>query len=74
LDGKPFRPHITIARSRRDAPPSDVPHLLRKLSVAEGASWEVGRIVLLESSGGPRPAYTELATWQLTGLIGHAEL
>lgn len=74
LDGKPFRPHITIARSRADAAQNDVPLLLRTLTVADGATWEVSRFVLLESSGGPRPAYTELAAWPLTGLAGDPEL
>lgn len=74
LDTKPFRPHITIARSRRDAAASDVPHLLRKLAVAERASWEVSRVVLLSSAGGPHPVYTELASWRLSGLVGDAEL
>lgn len=69
-DDKPFRAHVTIARSRRDAAASDVPHLLRKLAAADGAAWDISRVVLLESSGGPHPAYTELAAWPLSGLVG----
>lgn len=74
LDAAPFVPHITIARGRRDVPASDVPHLLRKLAIGAGASWEISRVLLLESTGGPRPAYDERASWPLTGLIGDAEV
>ncbi|MEP7054073.1 MAG: RNA 2',3'-cyclic phosphodiesterase [Actinomycetota bacterium] len=74
LDDKPFRPHLTLARARGDTASSDVPHLLRKLSLAEGAAWEVSRIVLFVSSGGPHPAYTELTAWPLLGLVGDQEL
>ncbi|MEO6713127.1 MAG: RNA 2',3'-cyclic phosphodiesterase [Mycobacteriales bacterium] len=74
LDTKAFTAHITMARSRRDVAPSDVPHLLRKLLVADGAAWQVSRLVLTESSGGVRPEYAELAAWPLTGPIGEPEL
>ena len=73
-DPQPFTAHITIARGRRDLPVSDVPHLLRKLSVADGAAWEITRLVLMESTGGPHPAYTERASWQLIGLIGDGDV
>jgi len=73
-DPQPFRAHITVARGRHDIPASDVPHLLRKLTVADGAAWEISRLVLLESTGGPHPAYAERAAWELTGLIGDADL
>ena len=74
LEPQAFQPHITVARAHHGVAPSDVPHLLRKLSVADGAAWEISRVVLLESSGDPHLAYTELAGWPLTGLVGAAEL
>jgi 2'-5' RNA ligase len=70
FDSKPFRPHVTVARARHETAGRDVPHLLRKLLVADGAAWEISRLVLFESSGGPHPAYTELASWPLSGLVG----
>jgi 2'-5' RNA ligase len=69
LDRKPFRPHLTVARVRRELPAHDVPHLLRKLSAAEGRGWQVDRLVLMQSTLGPHPRYDELAAWPLTGLI-----
>jgi RNA 2',3'-cyclic 3'-phosphodiesterase len=69
LDRKPFRPHVTVARVRRELPEHDVPHLLRKLTAAEGRRWQVDRLVLMQSTLGPHPHYDEIAAWPLTGLI-----
>lgn len=69
LDRKPFQPHMTVARVRRGLPEHDLPHLLRKLSVADGRGWQVDRLVLMQSTLGPQPRYEEIAAWPLTGLI-----
>ena len=71
LDRKPFRPHITVARVRRELPAHDLPHILRKLSAGAGRGWEADRLVLMESTLGPRPAYTEVAAWPLAGRISN---
>ena len=69
LDAKPFRPHITAARVRRDLDAHDVPHMLRKLTAANGNRWEVDRVVLMQSTLGPHPRYDELTSWRLTSPI-----
>jgi 2'-5' RNA ligase len=71
LDRKPFRPHITVARVRRELPQQDLPHILRKLSAADGRRWEADRLVLVESTLGPRPTYTEIASWELAGAMSN---
>ncbi len=69
LDGKPFRPHVTAARVRRQLDAHDVPHILRKLSAADGGRFEVDRVVLMQSTLGPQPRYDELQSWELTSPI-----
>lgn len=69
LDRKPFRPHLTVARVCRELPEHDLPHLLRKLSVADGRVWPVDRLVLMQSTLGPHPRHDEISAWPLTGLI-----
>jgi 2'-5' RNA ligase len=69
LDGKPFRAHVTAARVRHQLDAHDVPHILRKLSAADGGSWEVDRIALMHSTLGPQPRYDELQSWELTSPI-----
>lgn len=64
LPDRPYRPHLTLARSRgrngRDLRP-----LVAAVSDFGGTAWPVNAVHLIESRLGPKPAYTTLATWAL---------
>jgi 2'-5' RNA ligase len=61
---KPFRPHLTLGRVRRDAPPDQVERLgaaIRALSPIEPVAWSLDRVVLFRSQlRGDGPIYTPL--------------
>jgi 2'-5' RNA ligase len=63
-EGRPFTPHLTLARCRA---PADVRPLVAALSGFEGTPWAADRIQLIRSYPGPRPAYEALADWPLGG-------
>ncbi|RSN52467.1 MULTISPECIES: RNA 2',3'-cyclic phosphodiesterase [Actinomadura] len=61
-----FRPHLTLARSRR---PVDVRPLLESLSAFAGSPWTADTVLLMRSrlpgKEHPEPAYEPLETWPL---------
>jgi RNA 2',3'-cyclic 3'-phosphodiesterase len=59
-DGRPFAPHLTLARRVRKAPAS---------RDADPVSWRAGSFALVESAGG----YRNLAEWALREGEGTAE-
>ncbi len=61
-EGRPFLPHLTLARCRA---PADVRPLVAALAGFAGTPWIADRIQLIRSYPGPRPTYEELASWPL---------
>ncbi len=63
-EGRPFRPHLTLARCRA---PADVHTLVTALSDYAGTPWTVERIHLIRSHLGPgaHPRYESLGSWAL---------
>jgi 2'-5' RNA ligase len=66
--GRPFRPHLTLARSRRA--PADVRDLVTALSPYRGPRWRAERVELIESHLGGQPRYTTIGRWPLGGDTG----
>ena len=62
--GRPFRPHLTLARSRT---PADLRDLVATLGAYRGPSWRAERIELIESHLGGQPRYTTIGGWPLGG-------
>ncbi|MDI9641425.1 RNA 2',3'-cyclic phosphodiesterase [Kamptonema cortianum] len=69
-ESRPFLPHVTFARLRRDVPPTAkvVKRTVSALPPTKSESWKVDRVILyssdLRASG---PKYEELASWVLSG-------
>jgi 2'-5' RNA ligase len=61
-EGRPFRPHVTLARCRE---PADVRGLVEALSGYDGACWTAQEIHLIRSYQGPAPRYETEASWPL---------
>ncbi len=62
-EGRPFRPHLTLARCRA---PADVHALVAALSGYAGTPWTVERIHLVRSHlGQAHPRYEDLGSWAL---------
>lgn len=64
VDARSYRPHITVARARRQAP-HDLAALRSALGVARGRAFTIDRLVLFRSQLGRKPRYEELAAWPL---------
>lgn len=71
VDGSRFRPHLTLARTRR---PADVVRWLRLLDTYASRPWQVDRMALVRShlGEGPRgrPRYETVETFPLRGTDG----
>jgi 2'-5' RNA ligase len=65
---RPFRPHLTLARSRRA--PADVRDLVTALSRYQGPRWRAEHVELIESRPGGQPRYTTIGRWPLGGDTG----
>jgi RNA 2',3'-cyclic 3'-phosphodiesterase len=61
-EGRRYRPHVTLARSRR---PADVRPLVEALSEFSGLAWQPGQIELVRSETGPQPKYQTIGTWPI---------
>jgi RNA 2',3'-cyclic 3'-phosphodiesterase len=61
-EGRRYRPHVTLARSKRTA---NLGPLVDALSGFSGMSWETTRIELIRSQTGPRPRYQTIGSWPL---------
>jgi 2'-5' RNA ligase len=61
-EGRPFRPHVTLARCRE---PANVRALVEALSGYAGASWTAPDIHLIRSYQGPEQRYETVGTWPL---------
>ncbi|MEU7981825.1 RNA 2',3'-cyclic phosphodiesterase [Micromonospora sp. NPDC049081] len=62
-DGKPFRPHLTVARPGDRLDPSEVDADRLALDAHLGPWWPADELVLVHSRPGPH--HTPLATWPL---------
>ncbi len=62
-EGRPFKPHLTLARVKDPRASSAVIRLAEKYAASEFGSVDVNRIMLKKSVLGPRgPAYTTVLT------------
>jgi RNA 2',3'-cyclic 3'-phosphodiesterase len=61
-DGRPYRPHLTVARARPGADPRPA---ATTLSPYEGPGWRAAEVVLFRSHVGPKPTHEPLARWPL---------
>lgn len=59
---RPFRPHLTVARSRGAAPDPDV---VRRLDRVTASAWRPEALTLVSSIVGPAPAYEVLDRYPL---------
>jgi 2'-5' RNA ligase len=63
--GKPFHPHLTLARARTE---TDLRPLVESLSGFSGSPWRAERVRLVRSHTGPQVRYESLAEWALAPL------
>jgi RNA 2',3'-cyclic 3'-phosphodiesterase len=61
-EGRRFRPHITLARSKD---PVNVRPLVDALTDYSGSTWPADRIHLIRSHLGPQPRYESIGSWPL---------
>ncbi|MGI9006286.1 MAG: RNA 2',3'-cyclic phosphodiesterase [Streptosporangiaceae bacterium] len=61
-EGRRYRPHLTLARSR---PPADLRPLVDALSGFAGRRWRPDQIELIRSVTGPEPRYLTIGRWPL---------
>jgi RNA 2',3'-cyclic 3'-phosphodiesterase len=61
-EGRRYRPHLTLARSRQ---PADLRPLVEALSGFSGQPWNAAGIELILSQTGPQPSYRTIARWPL---------
>ncbi|WFF08258.1 RNA 2',3'-cyclic phosphodiesterase [Micromonospora sp. WMMD1076] len=64
-DGKPFRPHLTIARPGDRVPEADLRSDVHTLHDYAGPQWAAGELLLVRSHLGGTPRYTRVAAWAL---------
>jgi RNA 2',3'-cyclic 3'-phosphodiesterase len=62
--GRPFRPHLTLARCRT---PADVRAQVAALGPYEGPPWRADRVHLVRSRPGGQPRYAAVGSWSLGG-------
>lgn len=67
LDGRGYRPHLTVARAKR---PSDLAGCVESLDTYAGAPWQATELALVRShqihrGAGPEPRYETLGSWPL---------
>lgn len=61
-EGRRFRPHLTLARSRQ---PANLRPLVEALAGYAGQPWDAAEIELILSTAGPDPSYQTIGTWSL---------
>jgi 2'-5' RNA ligase len=62
--GRPFRPHLTLARCRT---PADVLAQVAALGPYEGPPWRADRVHLVRSRPDAQPRYATVGSWPLGG-------
>jgi RNA 2',3'-cyclic 3'-phosphodiesterase len=68
-EGRPFRPHLTLARCRM---PADVREVVAALDGYDGTPWTADRIHLIHSRPGEQPRYSTLGSWPLGAALRSA--
>ena len=66
-EGRRYRPHVTLARSKR---PADLKPLVEALAGYAGQQWDALEIELILSMTGPQPSYRTLGSWPLRAAVG----
>jgi len=61
-EGRRYRPHLTLARSRQ---PADLAPLVAALTGFRGTIWTADQVHLVRSHAGPQPRYETLASWPM---------
>ena len=61
-EGRRYRPHLTLARSRQ---PADLRPLVEALSGYSGTAWDAAAVELILSKTGPHPSYQTIDRWPL---------
>jgi len=61
-EGRRYRPHVTLARSKR---PADLSGLTEALGGYRGPAWSATHVDLVRSHTGPRPQYQTIGSWPL---------
>jgi 2'-5' RNA ligase len=64
-DGRPYRPHLTVARARPGGDPRAAAALLAPY---DGPGWRAAEVVLFRSHLGPKPTHEPLARWPLASV------
>lgn len=64
VDPRPFRAHLTVARTRE---PVDLRPAVERLAAYQGPIWTADALHLVRSTLGPHPRYDDVARWELTG-------
>ena len=64
MEERPYRPHLTLARTRRD--PLDLRDPVTALSTYEGHPWPATSLRLVKSTLGPKVTHETLHEWRLT--------
>jgi 2'-5' RNA ligase len=64
-DGKPLRPHITLARPGDRLPPELIAADLAALAAYDGPQWTVDEVRLVRSHLGPKPRYEPVGRFTL---------
>jgi RNA 2',3'-cyclic 3'-phosphodiesterase len=65
-DGRPYRPHLTLARVREGA---DLRAPVTMLTPYDGPVWRATEVVLFRSHLGPEPTHEPIARWPLHGAV-----
>jgi len=73
VDDRPYRPHLTLARSPRDISP-DLRPTVAALSAFEGQRWQPDAVRLMHSrlgaAPGGRAVHAEVGRWPLSVAAG----
>jgi 2'-5' RNA ligase len=74
VDDRPYRPHLTLARSRRD---TDLRPLVAALESFRGTDWTATQLYLVQSRLGQGPSrtavYETVDAWPLRGRVARKE-
>ncbi|MBV9292844.1 MAG: RNA 2',3'-cyclic phosphodiesterase [Frankiales bacterium] len=65
VDERSYRPHLTIARARRQ--PVDLRDVVAALSSYAGAPWHAASVELVHSTLGREPRHETIDEWPLSG-------
>jgi RNA 2',3'-cyclic 3'-phosphodiesterase len=69
-EGRRYRPHLTLARSKR---PANLGPLVAALSGFRGSPWDATTVELIKSQTGPQVRYDNVGEWPLPRPGGSAD-